>query len=169
MLRLARVEQWALGALRRDLEPVNVADTCQEAIARLRGLAQSRAVIVNFSGDGPAQLRADPEDLQLIWTNLLENAVRHSPEHGQVTVRVERVDGGARVTVADQGAGIPEAELEHIFERFYRGDVSRTRDTGGFGLGLAIAKALTEAYSGTIHVSSQTGAGTCMIVELPLS
>jgi signal transduction histidine kinase len=169
MLRLARAEQWAAGALRRNLEPVNVADTCQEAIARLGGLAQSRAVIVNFSGDGPARLRADPEDLQLIWTNLLENAVRHTPEHGQVTVCVEAVDGRARVTVADQGAGIPEAELAHIFERFYRGDISRTRDTGGFGLGLAIAKALTEAYGGSIHASSNTGKGTRMVVELPLS
>jgi signal transduction histidine kinase len=169
MLRLARAEQWAAGALRRDLEPVNVTDTCQEAIARLRGLAQSRAVIVNFSGNGPARLHADPEDLQLIWTNLLENAVRHTPEHRQVTVCVERVDGRARVTVADQGAGIPEADLEHIFERFYRGDVSRARDTGGFGLGLAIAKALTEAYGGSIHASSNTGKGTCMVVELPLS
>jgi len=105
MLRLARAEQWASGALRRDLNPIDVADTCQEAIARLNGLAESRHVDVRFAAGGPVWLSADPEDLQLIWTNLLENAVRYTPEHGQVTVDLERVDGCARVTVADQGAG----------------------------------------------------------------
>jgi len=169
MLRLARAEQWAAGALRRELEPVNVAETCQEAIARLNGLAQSREVGVRFSGGEPPWLIADPEDLQLIWANLLENAVRYSPQHGQVTVTVERVNGRARVTVADQGAGIPEPELAHIFERFYRGDASRGRDTGGFGLGLAIAKALAEAYCGSISASSQAGQGTRLVVDLPLT
>ncbi len=169
MLRLARAEQWAAGALRRELEPVNVAETCQEAIARLNGLAQSREVGVRFSAGEPAWLSADPEDLQLIWANLLENAVRYSPQHGQVTVMVERMNGRARVTVADQGAGIPEPELAHIFERFYRGDASRGRDTGGFGLGLAIAKALAEAYGGSISASSRAGQGTRLVVDLPLA
>jgi signal transduction histidine kinase len=169
MLRLARAEQWAAGGLRRELEPTNVVDTCQEAIARLNGLAQARDVVVRFSGCEPAWLSADPEDLQLIWTNLLENAVRYSPQHGQVTVTVERMEGRARVTVADRGAGIPEPEMEHVFERFYRGDACRGRDTGGFGLGLAIAKALAEAYGGSISASSQAGQGTCLVVELPLS
>jgi signal transduction histidine kinase len=74
----------------------------------------------------------------------------------------------ARLTFKDYGVGIPSEELPHIFERFYRGDPSRTRATGGFGLGLAIAKALVEAYGGTISAESTLGKGTCMTVQLPL-
>lgn len=73
-----------------------------------------------------------------------------------------------RVTVADQGTGISEQELPNIFDRFYRGDRSRARETGGFGLGLAIAKALVEACGGTVRAESELGSGTRMIVELPL-
>jgi two-component system sensor histidine kinase BaeS len=75
--------------------------------------------------------------------------------------------GAAQVVFADHGAGIAEADLPHIFDRFYRGDPSRTRATGGFGLGLAIAKAMVEAYGGTIRAESTLGEGTRMTVEIP--
>jgi len=170
MLRLARAEQWAHGALRRDLELVDVAGTCEEAIERLRGLAQSRHATIHLASEGAAMLRADPEDLQLVWVNLLENAVRYSPEGAAVEVSVSRNNGGpARVVFEDHGAGIPPEDLPHIFDRFYRSDPSRTRSTGGFGLGLAIAKALVEAYGGTISAASTPGEGTRMTVELPVS
>ncbi len=170
MLRLARAEQWAHGALRRDLELVDVAGTCEEAIERLRGLALARHATIHLASEGPAMLRADPEDLQLVWVNLLENAVRYSPEGAAVEVSVSRNNGGpARVVFEDHGAGIPPEDLPHIFDRFYRGDPSRTRSTGGFGLGLAIAKALVEAYGGTISAASTPGQGTRMTVELPVS
>ncbi len=139
MLRLARAEQWAHGALRRDL-----------------------------STNGPVPFRADPEDLQLVWINLLENAVRYSPEGSSVEVAVTRNNGGPfHIVFQDHGPGIPPHDLPHVFERFYRGDRSRTRATGGFGLGLAIAKALVEAYGGTISAESQPGRGTRMTVQLP--
>jgi signal transduction histidine kinase len=113
--------------------------------------------------------RADPEDLQLVWINLLENAVRYSPHGATVNVQVGRGDHRARVVVEDQGPGIPAEELPLIFERFHRGDSSRRRETGGFGLGLAIAKALVEAYGGSITPESGVGRGTRMIVDLPLN
>jgi len=170
MLRLARAEQWAHGALRRDLELVDLAGTCEEAIERLRGLAQERHATVRLVSEGQALLRADPEDLQLVWVNLLENAVRYSPEGAAVEIRVSRNNGGpAKVVFEDHGAGIPAEDLPHIFDRFYRSDPSRTRSTGGFGLGLAIAKALVEAYGGTISAASTPGEGTRMTVELPVS
>jgi signal transduction histidine kinase len=105
----------------------------------------------------------------LVWVNLLENAVRYSPEGGSVEVVITHTENGrARVEFADHGPGIPAVDLPRIFERFYRGDPSRTRATGGFGLGLAIAKALVEAYGGTIAADSSTGHGTRMAVVLPV-
>jgi heavy metal sensor kinase len=169
MLRLARAEQSEHGALGRDLEPVDLGATCEEAIARIRRLADARNIKVHLVANGRVRLRADPEDLHLVWVNLLENAVRYSPEGGAVEVVIARVESGrARVEFADHGPGIPAVDLPRIFERFYRGDPSRTRATGGFGLGLAIAKALVDAYGGTIAADSRAGDGTRMTVELPV-
>jgi heavy metal sensor kinase len=168
MLRLARAEQWAHGALRRDLQVIDVTETCEEAVERIRSLAEARNMQIRLSTNGPVLFRADPEDLQLVWLNLLENALRYSPEGESVEVAVMRKDGGpAQVVFEDHGVGIPAADLPHVFERFYRGDPSRTRASGGFGLGLAIAKALVEAYGGTIVAYSAPGKGTRLTVELP--
>jgi len=170
MLRLARAEQWAHGALRRDIELIDITETCEEAVERIRSLAQSRHTRIHLATNGKVLFRADPEDLQLVWQNLLENAVRYSPEGGVVEVAVTGTDGGpARIIFEDHGVGIPADELPHVFERFYRGDPSRTRATGGFGLGLAIAKALVEAYGGTITAENAPSQGTRMTVELPLN
>ena len=170
MLRLARAEQWAQGALRRDLELIDITATCQEAVERIHNLAQARRTSIHLATNGRLLFRADPEDLQLVWLNLLENAVRYSPEGGVVDVAVTRKDGGpARIVFEDHGVGIPPEDLPHVFERFYRGDPSRTRATGGFGLGLAIAKALVEAYGGTITAENAASQGTRMTVELPLN
>jgi signal transduction histidine kinase len=170
MLRLARAEQWAHGALRRDLQVIDVTATCEEAVERIRQLAEQRHTAIRLTKDGQVPLRADPEDLQLVWTNLLENAVRYSPEGQSVEVEILHNNGGpARISFQDHGPGIAESDLPHIFRRFYRGDTSRARATGGFGLGLAIAKALIEAYGGSIKAESQSGHGTRMIVELPVT
>jgi two-component system sensor histidine kinase BaeS len=170
MLRLARAEQWAHGALRRDLQVIDVTATCEEAVERVRHLATERGMTIRLAKNSQVPLRADPEDLQLVWSNLLENAVRYSSEGGLVEMKVATTNGGpARVTVEDHGPGIPADELPHIFDRFYRGDPSRNRATGGFGLGLAIAKALVEAYGGKITAESTPGEGTRMTVELPTS
>lgn len=170
MLRLARAEQWAHGALRRDLQVIDVTATCEEAVERMHPLAEERKTVIRLSKNGQVPLRADPEDLQLVWTNLLENAVRYSPEGQPVEVEILHKNGGpVRITFQDHGPGIPAADLPHIFTRFYRGDPSRARATGGFGLGLAIAKALVEAYGGTIRAESEFGQGTRMTVELPVT
>jgi signal transduction histidine kinase len=167
MLRLARAERWAQDARRRGLDLIDINSTCEEAVERIRSLAQSRNTDIQLSTDGPVPFRADPEDLQLVWTNLLENAVRYSPEGGSVEVAVTHDDQNARVVFQDRGLGIAAEDLPHIFDRFYRGDPSRTRTTGGFGLGLAIAKALVEAYGGSIAAESAPGKGTRMTVTLP--
>ena len=170
MFRLARAEQWACGAQRPDLQVIDVTATCEEAIERVRPVAEAHGTSIQLSRNGSVPLRADPEDLQLVWTNLLENAVRYGPEGGSVKVAVVCNNGGpARVIFQDEGPGIPAADLPHIFDRFYRGERSRSRATGGFGLGLPISKALVEAYGGSITADSAPGRGTCMIVELPVT
>jgi signal transduction histidine kinase len=170
MMRLARAEQWAHGALRLDLQIIDVATTCEEAVERIRSLAEDGNKKIQFTRNGEVPFRADPEDLQLVWTNLLENAVRYSPHGGSVEVAILRENGGpAQISFQDHGVGIAPEDLPHVFERFYRGDASRTRSTGGYGLGLAIAKALVEAYGGTIRAESSPGQGTRMTVELEIA
>ena len=101
--------------------------------------------------------------------NLLENAVAYSPEQTRVLITTRRANGNvAEISVADQGIGIPERDLERIFERFYRVDPARSRATGGTGLGLAIAKHVTVAHGGTITVWSKEGAGSTFTLRLPL-
>ena len=168
MLRLARAEQWAAGSLRRDLAPVDVGMTCQLAIERVQAVAQQRGVKIDYTANGPIRLPADPDDLELVWSNLLENAIRFSPEGETVRMSVHSNDEHGYVEVADHGPGIPASELPRIFERFHRADASRARNTGGYGLGLAISKALVEAYGGTIEPRSRPGEGTCMVVSLPV-
>jgi signal transduction histidine kinase len=167
MLRLARAEQWAAGSLRRDLDEIDLTSTCELSVAYLRPLAEARGVRLLLCGDGVLRMRADAEDIELIWRNLLENAIQYSPNQSTVTMMIRQIGDYAEVTVQDQGIGIPEEEVALIFDRFHRADTSRARSTGGYGLGLAISKAIAEAYGGTIQARSQVGAGTRMIVRLP--
>src|SRR5208282_2486639 len=137
MLRLARIEQWAENGAPHNQAPTELVSTCEAAIARIQRLARARNIALELVPANPAamHLRADPQDLELIWVNLLENAVQYSPAGSTVKVRVQPADGAMmEVTVSDSGPGIPPLELPHIFERFNRGDPSRARSTGGFGL-----------------------------------
>ena len=168
MLRLARVEQWAADGIRRELETTDLCSTCEMAVARMRKLASSRDIKIEFNADGSAQLRADPADLELVWINLLENAVQYSASHSLVKLSLQTGNGNATVSVCDLGSGIAEADLPHIFERFRRSDPSRSRATGGYGLGLAMAKSIVEAYGGAIRATSAPGVGTEIHVTLPV-
>jgi signal transduction histidine kinase len=168
MLRLARIEQLTENGMVSRLATTELTSTCEAAVSRIRKVAEARNVALEFESPAAVYMRADPEDLELIWLNLLENAVQYSPEGSTVTLRVRR-NGGAmvEVSVLDSGPGIPPVELAHVFERFHRGDPSRARSTGGFGLGLAICKALVDAYSGTIEAINLPDHGTQMRVQLP--
>lgn len=170
MLRLARVEQWAADGIHRELDRVDLASTCEMAIARMARLSEAREVQVRFVNKaGIAEMHADPADLELVWLNLLENAIHYSPPESTVTIQLEIQEKHAVSSVIDHGCGIPETELPYVFERFRRGDPSRARATGGYGLGLAIAKSIVEAYRGSIHLQSTVRVGTRISVVLPLS
>ena len=101
--------------------------------------------------------------------NLLNNARTHTPPGTAIRLAVARNGHNAEVTVADNGPGIPAADQEHIFERFWRADASRRRDTGGTGLGLAIVQSLVRAHGGSVALTSAPGAGTRFVISLPVA
>ena len=168
MLQTARAEQRIADGKERKREPVDLASTCESAIAQLAQYAAAREVRIDFKASGDALLRAESSDLELIWVNLLENAIQYSSPGSTVAMRLAVQGETAAISVVDQGCGIAPAHLPFIFERFYRADASRARATGGFGLGLAIARSLVNYYRGQIRVESEPGEGTSFLVEFPV-
>jgi two-component system sensor histidine kinase BaeS len=143
--------------------------TLTAAAQQMRALAEGRGVRLTAECAVPLWVAGDPGQIKQVLLNLLDNALRYTPAGGTVTVRGSAAEGQARIEVQDSGAGIAPQDLPHIFERFYRGDASRTRATGNSGLGLAIARAIIEAHGGTIEVRSTPGSGTCFTLRLPLT
>ena len=168
LLRLARAEQLQQGSQRGSLQMIDVAASCEQSAERWRPVAETKSVSIKVKAPEPAQMHGDTDDLELIWNNLLDNAIRYSPKGTEVQVCVCRNDGQIRVDVEDEGPGIGEEELERIFRRFHRPDASRSRETGSYGLGLAITKAMVEAYGGSIVVANRQPSGTTFSVSLPV-
>ena len=115
-------------------------------------------------------INVDADRIRQVIGNLLSNALRHTPSGGQVTVRVAqgaKDHSSIKVDVIDTGSGIAPEDLPHVFDRFYRADKSRSRSSGGSGIGLAIVKQLVEAHSGQVGVESQPGKGTAFSFTLP--
>jgi signal transduction histidine kinase len=110
----------------------------------------------------------DAQKISRVLANLVGNALRHTSAGGLVSVRATPTPAGVQVQVSDTGEGISADDLPHVFEQFYRGEKSRSRATGGAGLGLAIAKAIVEAHGGRIWAESQPGTGSTFYVTLPL-
>ncbi len=123
-------------------------------------------LIGDFTED--LQLNIDEDRIEQVFTNLIDNAIRHTPDNGSVTIRLVKYGNIAQITVSDTGDGIPEEDLQYIFERFYKADKARTRVKGGTGLGLSIAKNIIEAHGGVITASRGAEKGTVMTITLPL-
>ena len=116
----------------------------------------------------PAFVRADRDKLRLVLRNLLDNAMKHTPEDGEsVAVSVIIKTGNVYITIEDRGEGIPDTALPFLFEPFFRADASRSRKTGGFGLGLSLCKTVVDAHKGRIEITSTPGEGTRVVVILP--
>lgn len=164
MLRLARVEQLDNDGARSKLPLIDVIATCEAAASRVAVLAGRKNVALEFSGVVSAPLRANPEDLETVWLNLLDNAVRHSPSHSTVAIRIQNGAPGIALSIEDHGDGIAPEDLPHVFERFRRAENDYAMN---FGLGLAICKTIVEAYGGRIAIESQRGSGTRVTVTFP--
>jgi two-component system, OmpR family, sensor histidine kinase CiaH len=150
-----------------DRQPMELNDVVRDLMAQTEPLAEERGVDLRPDLNGGVEVQADPVRVRQLLLILIDNALTHTPSGGRVSVGVIRRDGQARVTVADNGDGIPAEDLPHIFERFYRADKARTRENGGSGLGLAIAKWIVDAHKGEIIVKSTEGKGTEVAVSLP--
>ncbi|WP_241990337.1 MULTISPECIES: HAMP domain-containing sensor histidine kinase [Cryobacterium] len=153
---------------RRLLVSQVVADAVAQATAQYA--AQNVTLTVTMSGAARgAAVDGDSDRIGQVLTNLLDNAVRHTPSGGEVVISAAVVGGRAVVAVSDEGDGIPADHILHVFERFYRVDASRDRAHGGSGVGLAIAKSITEAHGGSVRADSAgVGRGATFTVELPL-
>ena len=162
---LAQVES---GDLRLQLSPVRMEQLLQSAVDAVRPRAEAKGVDLAMDvDDALPDMNLDATRISQVVGNLLENAITHTPEGGRVSLSARSDDGLVEVTVADNGPGIAPEDLPRLFDRFYRTDQSRSRDTGGSGLGLTIARRLAETHGGTIEVSSEQGNGSRFTIRLP--
>ena len=151
-----------------DPRPVELDMVVAEAVDRCRMKANARGITLASVGTRGLSVLGDEDLLVTALRNLLENAVAYSPERTRVVISMKTGEGNAELSVADQGIGIPERDLERIFERFYRVDPARSRATGGTGLGLAIVKHVMAAHNGRVTVRSVEGAGSTFTLFIPL-
>jgi two-component system sensor histidine kinase BaeS len=156
------------GALRLELQSVDLAELARTRCEGLARLAGHRGVTLKVEAQEQTQAWADPDRVAQILDNLLDNAIRHAPEGSSVIVSIEKEGEEIRCAVSDSGPGIAAEHLPLIFERFYRADTSRTRQTGGTGLGLAIVQALVIAQNGHVAAESKQGQSTKITVWLPV-
>ena len=164
LLDLSRVERGTL-----DVEPVDLVGLAKEVVGGYVDLAEERRIMLGTEFQPGISMRGDRAQLGLLLSNLLDNALRHTPPKGAVRVRLDAAESRAVLQVADTGEGIPAAELPRVFERFYRVDKARARQTGGTGLGLAIVRHVAEAHGGNVRVDSELARGTTFTVTLPIA
>jgi signal transduction histidine kinase len=165
---LFQMAQLDAGGLPLDRSKSSLADLISDTLESFSELAKRAHVIL----EGNAAADVDPVDMDTqrigrVLNNLVGNALRHTPAGGRAQVEARRTGAGVQVIVRDSGEGIPAQDLAHVFERFYRGEKSRSRATGGAGLGLAIARGIVRAHGGDIQVESEAGRGTRFTFTLP--
>ncbi len=151
-----------------NITEVDVNSLVELIMRRLRPIAQKRDVEVVYESVRPITAAVDEVKLTLVISNLVENAIKYNKEHGWVRVKLDADHQYFTVEVADSGIGIPEDSLEHIYERFYRVDKSRSKEIGGTGLGLAITRSAILMHRGSIKVESIEGEGTTFTIRIPL-
>ena len=166
LLNLARMES---GHMRLYKQLVQFNTVIERMTNKFAQAAKENGIALSFTTDLDDWVAADLDEdrIEQVMTNLIDNALRHTPQGGQVCVHVEQTGDYAKVSVNDTGAGISQEDLAFVFERFYKADKARTLGKGGTGLGLAIASNIIKAHAGDIHVESTLGKGTSFIFTLP--
>jgi signal transduction histidine kinase len=164
LFELARLDS---GTLELHLQPVSAGELLAAVLESMAVQAEERVLHISSPGRTLAPVLVDPQKIQRVLYNLVQNAIRYTPSDGAISVSVHDLGPMVQIDVADTGQGIPNEELDKIFGRFYRGEKSRSREYGGSGLGLAIAKGIVEAHGGLIWVQSDLGSGSCFSLCLP--
>jgi len=166
LLELARAES---GRMVLNIDDVDLALLAREVVKRFEARAREHGVTLRVRAAEHVRARGDRDRLTQVLVNLIDNALRYTPHGGNIDVDATVQDGMAQLTVRDTGAGIPYADLPHVFERFYVVDRSRRRGMSGTGLGLAIVKHLIEAHGGTVGAESELGQGSTFICRWPVN
>ncbi|MDY7033052.1 MAG: ATP-binding protein [Thermodesulfobacteriota bacterium] len=164
LLELSQIES---GRTEMNLEPINIMDVINRVVSVFADTVHQRkqSITIDIQEDFPFVL-VDEEKVEIVLINLLDNAVKYTPDNGEITVSAFDKGNNVQIEVSDTGMGIPDAELPRIFERFYRVDKARSRELGGTGLGLSIVKHIVDAHGGTVHAESEMGKGTRIIFTL---
>ncbi len=165
LLTLVHIDSHKL-RLRR--EPMVFADTVRESVKRLTPLASKRGQELTVDISDPCEMMADPGKLAQVCYNIIENAIKYTPDGGKISVTLRRMGRDAVLEIEDNGVGIPKDDVAHVFDRFYRVDKARSRDTGGTGLGLSIVQQIVRLHAGSVTVASEQGKGTTFTVQLPV-
>lgn len=164
LLALSRLDA---GEVQREWNDLDLAELAASTCEQMRLMAEDRGLQLESSGLKKVVVRGDRGRLKQVIVNLLDNAIRFTPRGGTVTLRTAKSGIYNVLEVLDTGIGIPAAALPHVFDRFFRADEARSRDDGGAGLGLSIAKSICSAHGAQIEVYSQVGHGSCFRLSLP--
>ncbi|MGG2093793.1 HAMP domain-containing sensor histidine kinase [Bacillus sp. S13(2024)] len=165
LFELAQLEQHQF-AIKK--QPISLLPFVERMVEKIKPSLQKKKMDISLYCSEDLSVCIDERRMEQVMLNLLHNAHQHSHEDSQITVQVLKKEHTFLIHVQDEGEGIPSEDLPHIFERFYRVDKSRTRATGGKGIGLAVAKEIVELHGGSIHVTSEVGVGTVFTIELPI-
>jgi two-component system sensor histidine kinase SenX3 len=165
IINLSRLQDSDPLQIAKELE---VTDLIREAVDQCQTIADSKNIFVTIAAEDEAVVLGDREQLIMAIHNLIENAINYSPDNTKVSVTTKAEQEIVEIAVTDQGIGIPESELERIFERFYRVDPARSRETGGTGLGLSIVKHVATKHGGEINVWSSPNVGSTFAMRLPI-
>jgi len=164
LLELARFDA---GQVQLQLQPLDLVQLTRHRLDHFQPRARETGITLKIEATAPVTLSGDAARLEQVLDNLLDNALRHTPAGGKITVTVRSAPPFGEITVTDNGPGIPAADLERIFERFYRAEKSRGGQ--GMGLGLAIVREIVQSHGGSIHAESVVDLGTRFIIQLPLA
>jgi len=165
LLALVKVDQRDQGL---NTAMLDLNQLVEDIMTRLSPLAEQKKIVLLYEAERPVQITADEIKLSIAISNIVENGIKYTPKGGTVRVIVNSDHQSAIVTVQDTGIGIPEVEHEKVFNRFYRVDKTRDRETGGTGLGLSISWATVMLHGGSIRLTSTMGEGSIFVVRLPL-
>ncbi len=156
------------GELSVEFQPVDVNVLMSDLYTHYLTLFNQKRVTLNLElAAGILQANLDPNRFAQVLNNILDNALRHTPEGGRVELKTQLTENRIQLSVKDSGEGVSSEEAQHLFDRFYRVDESRNRNDGGSGLGLAIARSIVEMHKGRIWAESKKGSGLKILIELP--